>query len=68
MFASGPPAAGTSVTMRINWRRQGERVKNYACPHCKKLLCHAVQECKLEILLCKKNGREKKPPKCPQKK
>lgn len=66
---NGGPVSG-SLLLNINWQSQADPNSKQPCQACRRLLCHAQQECDpgLVISLCQKDP--KKPPKplrCPPK-
>jgi hypothetical protein len=57
----------SSITMRINWN-DGGKLRNDACPMCRRAICIAVKECNMDISICEKNEEgklEKQKPVCP---
>ncbi|MCL1919376.1 MAG: DUF4150 domain-containing protein [Peptococcaceae bacterium] len=51
------PLEKATLTLNIDWRKDGKKLK-YPCESCHDMLCYAVNECKITVLLCKDENDE----------
>jgi len=55
---SGSPKPSGSLLLNINWQSSNNPNSKDPCAACEKLLCHAQNNCGIDILLCQKDPKK----------
>lgn len=49
---------GSTLTLNIDWKPGKGKASDSPCPDCEEMLCDAIKNCKINVMVCRKGQKE----------